>query len=231
MVLTQRIIYEDNHLIAINKLCGEIVQGDRTGDTPLVELVKVHLKERDGKQGNVFAEVVHRIDRPVSGAILFAKTSKVVPRMNKLFHNGEVQKQYWAVVGKQPPNHADTLVHHVTKNQKQNKTYIHNHPREGSREARLSYQLIGSSDRYFYLQVQLHTGRHHQIRAQLAGIDCPIKGDLKYGFPRSNPDGGIHLHSRSISFVHPVSNQPLCIVAPPPNDVLWNNFIPLSKIF
>lgn len=226
---SDRILFEDNHLIAINKTCHDLVQSDTTGDEPLIEQVKSYIKERDKKPGNVFLEVIHRIDRPVSGVVLFAKTSKVLPRMNKLFHDGEVKKIYWAVVKSMPPKETDTLIHYLTRNPKQNKSYVFDKPKPESKEAKLIYRVFGKTSSYFLLEIELITGRHHQIRSQLAKIGCPIKGDLKYGFPRSNPDGGIQLHSRFVSFIHPVTGTPIDITAIPPEDVLWKEFLAVEN--
>ena len=225
----ERILYEDNHLIAVNKTCHDLVQSDKTGDEPLIEQIKSYIKERDKKPGNVFLEVIHRIDRPVSGVVLFAKSSKMLPRMNKLFHDGNVKKIYWAVVKNSPPKDSDSLVHYLLRNSQQNKSYVYDKPKPESKEARLNYKLVGKTSTYFLLEIELITGRHHQIRSQLAKIGCPIKGDLKYGFPRSNPDGGIHLHSRLVQFDHPVTGTSTEIVANPPEDVLWNEFMQLTK--
>jgi 23S rRNA pseudouridine1911/1915/1917 synthase len=222
---SDRILFEDNHLIAVNKTNHDIVQSDKTGDEPLIEQIRTYIKQRDKKPGNVFLEVIHRIDRPVSGVVLFAKTSKVLPRMNKLFHDGLVKKIYWAVVKNMPPKESDTLMHHLIRNSKQNKSYVYTTPKPESKEARLNYRVLGKTSTYFLLEIELITGRHHQIRTQLAKIGCPIKGDLKYGFPRSNPDGGIHLHSRRVNFIHPVSGEDVEIIAQPPTDVLWNEFL------
>jgi len=230
MSLTQdRILYEDNHLIAINKTCHDLVQSDTSGDEPLIEQIKSFIKNRDKKPGNVYLEVIHRIDRPVSGVVLFAKTSKVLPRMNKLFHDGEVKKIYWAVVKNIPPKESDILIHHLIRNSKQNKSYVYDKQKPESKEARLIYRVLGKTSSYFLLEIELITGRHHQIRSQLAKIGCPIKGDLKYGFQRSNPDGGIHLHSRQVSFFHPVTDEWIEIFAKPQEDVLWNEFLSLES--
>ncbi len=223
-----RIIFEDNHLIAINKLCGEIVQGDKTGDVCMIETIRNFIKNRDNKPGNVFLEAVHRIDRPVSGIVLFAKTSKGLSRMSKLFHDGEIEKVYWAVVGNVPPKNVDTLTHFMSRNPEKNKSIAYSQSKSGRKEARLTYKLIGSTGRYYLLEVELHTGRHHQIRAQLAKVGLTIRGDLKYGAPRSNPNGGISLHAYSLKFTHPVSNEQLKILAPPPNDALWNACVELA---
>ena len=218
------VLYEDNHLIAVNKTCSEIVQGDKTGDTPLSEIVKQWLKEKYHKPGNVFTGVIHRLDRPVSGVVVFAKTGKALERMNALFRQGEVKKTYWAIVKAPPPQTKGELVHYLVRNEKQNKSYAYDNEKHNSQKAILSYQLIAQSDNYFLLEIELKTGRHHQIRCQLAKIGCPIKGDLKYGFNRSNNDGGICLHSRKICFIHPVSKEPITITAPVPNDELWKLF-------
>ncbi len=217
------VIYEDNHLIAVNKTCNEIVQGDKTGDTPLSDMLKAWLKEKYCKPGNVFVGVTHRLDRPVSGVVLFAKTSKALPRMNDMFRNGEVKKTYWAIVKNRPPQEEGDLVHWLVRNEKQNKSFAYTSEKPDSKKAVLHYKLIAISDNYCLLEVDLKTGRHHQIRCQLAKMGCPIKGDLKYGADRSNKDGGISLHSRSAEFIHPVSKQPVRIVAPVPDDNLWQS--------
>ena len=218
------VLYEDNHLIIVNKTASEIVQGDKTGDTPLSETVKQYLKEKYAKPGNVFIGVTHRLDRPVSGLVVFAKTSKALSRLNDMFRNGEVKKTYWAVVKNRPPQAEGELVHYLVRNEKQNKSYASDTERPGSKRAVLHYRLIGVSQNYFLLEVDLKTGRHHQIRCQLAKMGCPIKGDLKYGFPRSNPDGSICLHARRVRFIHPVSKLPIDVVAPLPPGNLWNGF-------
>ena len=216
------ILFEDNHLIALNKRPADIVQGDKSGDVPLSERLKDYLKARYGKPGRVFIGVPHRLDRPASGVVLFARTSKALQRLAAQFRQGEVRKLYWALVQSRPPKEQDTLVHQLLRNASQNKSYVCQGPRPGSRESRLSYRLLLSLERYHLLEVELATGRHHQIRAQLAHIGCPIKGDLKYGARRSNPGGGIHLHSRELSLLHPVKGTPLTILAdPPPADALW----------
>lgn len=217
------VIYEDNHLIAVNKTCNEIVQGDKTGDTPLSDMLKAWLKEKYCKPGNVFVGVTHRLDRPVSGVVLFAKTSKALPRMNDMFRNGEVKKTYWAIVKNRPPQEEGELVHWLVRNEKQNKSFAYTSEKPDSKKAVLHYKLIAISDNYCLLEIDLKTGRHHQIRCQLAKMGCPIKGDLKYGADRSNKDGGISLHSRSAEFIHPVSKQPVRIVAPVPDDNLWQS--------
>ena len=217
-----QIIYEDNHLIAINKRPGDIVQGDKTGDTPLSEVVKAYIKKKYNKPGNVYLGVAHRLDRPTSGLVVFAKTSKALPRLNKLFADKEAKKTYWAVVKKKPEKESATLVHWLKRNTKQNKSYAHHKQVSESKQAILDYRIIKKLDNYFLLEINLQTGRHHQIRAQLNAIGCPIKGDLKYGFDRSNKDGSIHLHARSLSFVHPVKKELLQLLAPPPDDQIWN---------
>ena len=218
------ILYEDNHLIVVNKTCSEIVQGDKTGDTPLSDIVKQWLKEKYNKPGNVFTGVIHRVDRPVSGIVVFAKTSKALERMNALFRQGDVKKTYWAIVKKPPPQTEGELVHYLVRNGKQNKSYAYDDERPDSKKAILSYKLIAKSDNYFLLEIDLKTGRHHQIRSQLSKIGCPVKGDLKYGFDRSNPDGGISLHARRVSFIHPVSEKQVDIIAPVPDEKLWKEF-------
>jgi len=219
------VLYEDNHIIAINKKAGEIVQGDKTGDVPLSEKVKEYVKEKFNKPGAVFLGVIHRIDRPVSGIVLFARTSKALERMNKLFREKEIQKTYWAVVKNKPPKEKDTLIRYLVKNEKLNKSFSSLQQKKDALESTLDYRLLASSDTYHLLEINPHTGRHHQIRVMLADIGCPIKGDLKYGFNRSNPDGSIHLHARAIHFTHPVSGENIEIIAPPPqNDPLWKYF-------
>jgi 23S rRNA pseudouridine1911/1915/1917 synthase len=225
------VVYEDNHVIIVNKSSSEIVQGDKTGDKPLSETVKEYIKEAYAKPGNVFLGVVHRLDRPVSGVVLFARTSKALPRLNDMFRNGEVRKTYWAIVKDAPPQPSGTLEHWLVRNEKQNKSYAYDREVPNSKKAILNYRVIGSSDNYYLLEVDLKTGRHHQIRCQLAKMGCPIKGDLKYGAKRSNPDGSISLHARSISFTHPVSKQPIEAVAPVPEDNLWQSFLPTSHLY
>lgn len=217
-----QVIYEDNHLIAINKRPGDIVQGDKTGDLPLSEIVKEYLKSKYNKPGNVYLGVAHRLDRPTSGIVVFAKTSKALPRLNKLFAEKAAKKTYWAVIKNTPEKHADTLVHWMKRNTKQNKSYAHLNEVPDSKKAILEYQLYKKLDKYSVLEINLKTGRHHQIRAQLTAIGCPIKGDLKYGFDRSNKNGSIHLHARSLSFIHPVKKEMLELVASTPYDSIWN---------
>lgn len=216
------IIYEDNHLIAVNKNCHEIVQGDKTGDIPLSEQLKEWLKEKYSKPGNVFVGVSHRLDRPVTGIVIFAKTSKALSRLNDMFRKGDVKKTYWAIVKEMPSETECTLTHWLIRNEKQNKSYAYDKEKPNSKKAVLHYSVLSRSERYCLLEIDLRTGRHHQIRCQLSKIGCPIKGDLKYGFDRSNPDGGISLHARSAKFIHPVSGKPIEIIAPVPNDNLWH---------
>lgn len=215
------VLYEDNHIIIVNKSTSEIVQGDKTGDKPLSEIVKEYLKEKYNKPGNVFCGVTHRLDRPVSGIVVFAKTSKALSRMNDMFKNKEVKKTYWAIVKNIPEQEEATLKHYLIKNEKQNKSYAYDTEKANSKLAILHYKLVARSEKYNLLEIDLQTGRHHQIRCQLAKIGCPIKGDLKYGSERSNPDGGISLHARHISFIHPVSKELIDITAPLPDDKLW----------
>ena len=215
------ILYEDNHIIIINKAPGEIVQGDKTGDIPLVESLKAYIKERDAKPGNVFLGVVHRLDRPVGGAVIFAKTSKALARLNEMLRKGEIHKTYWALTRNQPPKEEDTLTHYITTSEKFNKSYVSATPKNGSKEARLKYVLKAVGKSLYLIEIELLTGRKHQIRAQLSAIGSPIRGDLKYGDKRSNDDGSISLLARSIDFIHPVSKQPIHVVAPVPNDSVW----------
>lgn len=215
------IVYEDNHLIIVYKHSGEIVQGDKTGDVPLSEDVKCYLKEKYQKPGNVFLGVVHRLDRPVAGLVVFAKTSKALTRLNKMFRDGEVHKTYWAITKNLPPQSEGTLTDWLVRNEKQNKSYAYDHEVPHSKKAILKYRLIGQSDHYCLLGVNLMTGRHHQIRCQLAHMGCPIKGDLKYGAQRSNPDGSICLLAHHVEFVHPVSKQLISLDSPLPEDNLW----------
>jgi len=215
------IIYEDNHFLAINKRSGEIVQGDKTGDVCVVDELKAFLKKRDDKPGNVFVGLPHRLDRPTSGALLLTKTGKALSKINKLIHDREIDKTYWAIVRNRPPKDSDKLVHWLQKNEKQNKSYASKTEKNGYLKAELEYSIIASSDNYFLLEIKLLTGRHHQIRVQLSEIGCPVRGDLKYGFDRSNRDGSISLHARSLTFVHPIKNEPITIVAPAPKENLW----------
>ncbi len=218
------ILYEDNHIIVVNKKAGDIVQGDKTGDKPLSDFVKEYLKEKYSKPGNVFCGVAHRLDRPTSGVVVFAKTSKALSRLNEMFREDLAEKKYWAIVQNRPSKTEDKLTHWLIKNQKTNKSTAHIDQKPNTKKAVLHYKLIAESQNYNFLEVDLETGRHHQIRVQLAKINCPIKGDLKYGAKRSNPDGSISLHARSISFIHPVSKQQIDITAPVPEDNLWKSF-------
>jgi len=218
-----QILHEDNHLIIVNKRVGDIVQGDKTGDKPLPDIIKEYIKEKYNKPGEVFLGVVHRLDRPTSGIVVFAKTSKALTRMNELFSSRETQKTYWAVVKNKPPKEQDELIHFIKRNSKNNTSKAHSKEVPESKKARLAYQLIASLNNYYALEIELHTGRHHQIRAQLQAIGCSIKGDLKYGFERSNTDGGIHLHARKLLFTHPVSKEKLELIAPVPNDIIWKS--------
>jgi 23S rRNA pseudouridine1911/1915/1917 synthase len=232
-MLPGRILYEDNHLLIYNKQPGDIVQGDKTGDQPLSEEIKLYIKEKYKKPGKVFLGVVHRIDRPVSGIVIFARTSKSLERLNKFLKDGMIRKTYWAVVQQTPPLVEAKLTGFLTRNEKQNKSYVHEKEVPGSKRADLIYRVIGKSDRYTLLEVELLTGRHHQIRAQLAQLGSPIRGDLKYGAPRSNPDGSIHLHARRIEFPHPVrAGEKIILEATPPEETIWNAFSkmhPLKK--
>ncbi len=223
--LEGRILYEDNHLIVVNKRGGELVQGDKTGDKTLADLVKEYLKDTYNKQGNVYLGIPHRLDRPTSGLVIFAKTEKALVRMNELFKGNTVKKTYWAIVDKVPNDTEGTLLHYIIRDTKANKSVALPVERQKGKLAKMDYRLIAASKTYFLLEVLLHTGRHHQIRAQLAAIGLHIKGDLKYGSPRSNPDGGICLHARSITFVHPVRKEEITIVADPPQDNLWDAFL------
>ncbi len=222
------VVYEDNHIIIVNKQSGEIVQGDKTGDKPLSDFVKAWIKEKYAKPGNVFLGVVHRLDRPVAGLVVFAKTSKALSRLGNMFRDGEIKKTYWAIVPKAPIPPQATITHWLVRNEKQNKSYAYDHEVAKSKKAILDYCVIGHSERYFLLEVHLKTGRHHQIRCQLSKIGCPIKGDLKYGAPRSNPDGSISLLSRKVEFIHPVSHQPISIIAKTPDDNLWKALCPVK---
>ena len=219
-----KVIYEDNHIIIVNKQSGEIVQGDKTGDRPLSDIVKQYIKEKYQKPGEVFLGVVHRLDRPVSGLVVFARTSKALTRLNKMFAEGEVHKIYWAIVKNAPEQPEGTLTHWLVRNEKQNKSYAYTTEKPNAKKAILKYKVIGRSDNYTLLEVNLMTGRHHQIRCQLAAMGCPIKGDLKYGAPRSNPDGSISLMSRHVEFTHPVSKLQIAVEAPLPEDSLWQSF-------
>lgn len=225
------IVYEDNHIIVVNKAPGEIVQGDKTGDEPLVETVRRYIKQKHAKPGNVFCGVVHRLDRPVGGLVVFAKTSKALARLNEMFRLGQVHKTYQCITRNQPPKISDRLVHYITTVERNNKSYASSQSKKDAKQAALSYRLIGKSDRYFLLEVNLETGRKHQIRVQLAAIGCPIRGDLKYGDKRSNPDGSISLYAHRISFIHPVSKQLIDLTASAPSaDKLWHAFTPVEEL-
>jgi 23S rRNA pseudouridine1911/1915/1917 synthase len=218
------ILYEDNHLIAVNKRSSDLSQGDKTGDTSLDTEVKKYIAEKYKKPGDVFLGVVHRLDRPVSGVILYARTSKALARLNEMFRSNEVKKTYLAIVRERPPEEEATITHFLKKNEQQNKTYVYDHEVKGSKEGSLTYRLAGRSERYYILEIRLHSGRHHQIRAQMAKIGCPVKGDLKYGFSRSNEDGSISLMARRIEFIHPVKKEKLIITAPFPKGDIWKEF-------
>jgi 23S rRNA pseudouridine1911/1915/1917 synthase len=219
------VLYEDNHILIVNKASGELVQVDKTGDAALEDTLKQWLKNKYNKPGNVFLGVTHRLDRPVTGLVIFAKTSKALPRLNEMFKLGEIHKTYWALVKSPPPSDEGTLINWLVRNEKQNKSYAYDIEKPESKKAILHYKVIGKSDTFWLLEIDLQTGRHHQIRCQLAKMGCPIRGDLKYGFPRSNNDGGISLHSRRVEFMHPVSKEAINITAPlPENDRVWAFF-------
>jgi 23S rRNA pseudouridine1911/1915/1917 synthase len=225
-----QILYEDNHIIAINKACGELMQSDITNERTLVDELKDYLKAKYNKPGNVFVGLPHRLDRPTSGVVLMAKTGKALERLNEMFSSrNQIRKTYWVVVNKRPPKYSDTLEHYLKKNQEKNKSYAYPQPVPGSKYARLSYRHVASLDRYHLLEIDLYTGRHHQIRAQLSTLNMRIKGDLKYGFPRANKDRGIHLHARKLEFIHPVKKVPVTILAEPPDDPVWNEFLKLFR--
>lgn len=219
-----QVLYEDNHIIVVYKESGEIVQGDKTGDKPLSEAIKAWIKEKYAKPGNVFLGVVHRLDRPVSGLVVFAKTSKALSRLNDMFRKGEVKKTYWAMVQTPPAEPEGTLTNWLVRNEKQNKSYAYDHEVPNAKKAILKYKTVGQTEHYTLLEVNLLTGRHHQIRCQLSSIGCPIKGDLKYGARRSNPDGSISLLSRTVEFIHPVSKENISVVSPLPAEKVWDNF-------
>jgi 23S rRNA pseudouridine1911/1915/1917 synthase len=225
-----QVLYEDNHIIAINKACGELMQSDITNERTLVDDMKDYLKEKYNKPGNVFVGLPHRLDRPTSGVVLLAKTSKALERLNEMLsQRNQIRKTYWAVVNKRPPKYADTLEHYLKKNQEKNKSYAYTDPVPGAKYARLSYRHVASLHRYHLLEIDLYTGRHHQIRAQLSTLNMRIKGDLKYGFPRANKDRGIYLHARKLEFIHPVKKVPVTILAEPPEDKIWNEFLKLFR--
>ncbi len=227
--IKDRVLFEDNHFIAVNKCSSEIVQGDKTGDAPMSDDIKKFLKEKYDKPGNVFCGVIHRIDRPVSGVVLFAKTSKGLSRMNEKFSTRDVQKTYWAIVKNRPEKTSGELIHYLIKDEKKNKSMAHLKEVRDSKLSKLSYKIIAESERYFLLEIDPQTGRHHQIRAQLSAMGSPIKGDLKYGFDRSNPDGSISLHARKLTFIHPINESPIEITAPVPDDKLWLAFQEMLK--
>lgn len=218
-----QVLHEDNHIIVVNKRVGDIVQGDKTGDKPLSEVVKEYIKDKYNKPGDVFLGVIHRLDRPTTGIVVFAKTSKALSRLNESFKNRETKKMYWAIVKNRPSKENDILVHFLKRNPKNNTSKAHTKEVPDSKKASLDYNVFKKLDNYFALEINLHTGRHHQIRAQLSAIGCPIKGDLKYGFDRSNKDGGIHLHARKLEFIHPVSKEIIKLTAPTPLDSIWSN--------
>ena len=220
--LNLNVLYEDNHIIIVNKRAGDIVQGDKTGDQPLSEVVKEYIKDKYNKPGNVYLGVVHRLDRPTTGIIMFAKTSKALPRLNKLFSDKDAKKTYWALVKNEPPKTQDTLLHWLKKNPKNNKSFAHINEVDDSKKAILHYKILKKLKTYYLLEIELETGRHHQIRSQLSSIGCPIKGDLKYGFDRSNADASISLHARQLQFIHPVSKENINVIAPLPNDPVWD---------
>ena len=224
------VLYEDNHIIIVKKAAGEIVQGDKTGDKPLSDIVKDYLKVKYNKPGNVFCGVTHRLDRPTSGVVVFAKTSKALSRLNTLFRDGKVDKTYWAIVKDRPPKEEDRITHYLIKNEKINKSIAYDTEKPRAKKAVLHYRLIAASRNYFLLEIDLETGRHHQIRVQLAKIGCPIRGDLKYGANRSNPDGSISLHARTISFTHPVSKKQVSVTAPVPEENLWKSFESVQSV-
>jgi 23S rRNA pseudouridine1911/1915/1917 synthase len=217
-----KILYEDNHIIIVSKTVSEIVQGDKTGDETLIDKVKKYIKEKYNKPGEVFLGLTHRLDRPTSGIVIFARTSKALSRLNEMFRNGEIHKTYWAVTANRPENEEGTLENFIQKNEKLNKSFIAKKESNEAKKAVLKYKIIAASDRYFLWEINLLTGRHHQIRCQLSNIKCPVKGDLKYGYPRSNPDGGLSLHARKVEFIHPVSKKEISVTAPvPEGDKLW----------
>ena len=223
------ILYEDNHLIIVNKQPGDIVQGDKTGDRPLSDIVKAYVGKRYQKPGAVFLGVVHRLDRPVSGAVIFARTSKALTRLNEMLRQGEIRKTYWAVVKNRPAAESGHLVHHLVRKEALNRSFAYDQPVEGSQRAELNYRVISQSKSFFLLEVELLTGRHHQIRAQLSAMNMPIRGDLKYGYPRSNPGGSIHLHARRLTFIHPVSKILIDVEAMPPQEAVWDAFLSILR--
>ncbi|MGG8497302.1 RluA family pseudouridine synthase [Tenacibaculum sp. TC6] len=219
---TLQVLYEDNHLIIVNKRAGDITQGDKTGDAPLSDIIKEYIKDKYNKPGNVFLGTVHRLDRPTSGVVIYARTSKALERLNKMLKDKEIQKTYWAIVKNQPQKEQDSLINFLKKNPKNNKSFAYNKEIPGSKKAILHYKVLKKLDSYSLLEINLETGRHHQIRAQLSNIGSPIKGDLKYGFNRSNKDGSIHLHARKVEFIHPVSKELIKVTASTPKDSIWD---------
>ena len=224
-----RVLYEDNHIIAVNKRNSDIIQSDSSGDTTLCEVVRGYVKHKYNKPGKAFIGTIHRLDRPVSGVILYSRTTKGLNRMLNMFKYREVQKTYWAIVKNRPPQMEGHIVNHLVKNERQNKSFAFDTPAEGRKESELRYRVIGASNHYYLLEVYPKTGRHHQIRATLSSLGCPIKGDIKYGAKRTNDNASIHLHARRIEFVHPVKREPICIVAPPPEDALWDEFVKIDR--
>lgn len=225
MITKEDILYEDNHIIAVNKKPSQIVQGDKTGDAPLSDFVKHYIKEKYNKPGEVFLGTVHRIDRPVSGVVLFARTSKALTRLNELFKTKEIKKTYWALVKNKPEPSEGNLVHYLKKNEAQNRSKAYDVETPGASRSELDYKILAESTHYYLLEINPHTGRHHQIRVQLSTLGSPIKGDVKYGFKRGNEDASIHLHARAVDFIHPVTKEAIRIIAPPPDEVLWNEFV------
>lgn len=223
-----KVLYEDNHLIAVQKVAGDLVQADKTEDETLADKVKDYIKVKYKKPGDVYLGIIHRLDRPVGGVVVFARTSKALVRMNKLFQEKEIQKTYWAIVESKPPELEETLVHYLKKNQEKNKSRGYDKEVKGGKRAELDYKLLGRSKNYYYLEIKPKTGRHHQIRVQLSTVGCIIKGDVKYGGKRTNRDGSIHLHGRSLSFVHPVTKEPVTIISKPPSDPLWDEMLTLG---
>lgn len=219
-----QVIYEDNHIIIVSKTVNEIVQGDKTGDQTLIDKVKKYIKEKYNKPGEVFLGLTHRLDRPTSGIVIFARTSKALSRLNAMFRDGEIHKTYWAITSNRPKEDEGTLENFLKKNEKLNKSFIAKETDKEAKKAILNYKILSVSDRYYLWEINLLTGRHHQIRCQLANIGCPVKGDLKYGYPRSNPDGGLSLHARKVEFIHPVSKKEISVTAEVPNDKLWKFF-------
>ncbi len=219
------ILYEDNHIIAVNKSSSDLVQGDKTGDESLMDRVKAYIKKKYDKPGEVFLGLVHRLDRPVSGVVLYARTSKAASRLSKMFQDKTIKKTYWAVVQRKPDEEEGTLTHYLRKHEGKNKSYASDEEKKGTKKSILNYKLLSSINRYYLLEIDLETGRHHQIRCQLAKIGSPIRGDLKYGYSRSNEDGGISLHARKLEFIHPVKKEPVTIIANPPKEAVWNEFM------